>query len=394
MKKLVAMVCMVSMLFSLAACGVQIEGAEKETELSVAAGEENTQPVLAEEGENQTGTGTGQGNILIAYFTWADNTVVEDAEAAIQSALSHYDSVGDTADYSGVDATSSASVLPPGNTAQMAEWIQQRVGGDLFSIVAAEPYPSDYDACMDRAADEKAENARPELAEHIDNMDDYDIVFLGFPNWWYTAPMAVFSFIEEYDFSGKTVIPFCAHGTGGLAASVRDITEALPDSVEILEPIGIFRGDMDTAQTEIDNWIDSLGIDLSAAQNTEETEVEDSRKIRFVLDDGEMIVGLYENSASDDLLGRLPMTVGFEDYNGTEKISYLDAELDLSNAPGECTPQTGDLTYYAPWGNLAFFYHDFRNSPQLIPLGRIETGGEYLENLDSYTEVTIERYAD
>lgn len=367
MKKLVAMVCMAGMLFSLAACGTKTEGAENETE---------------------------QGNILIAYFTWADNTVVEDEEAAIQSALSHYESVGDTADYSGVDATSSASVLPPGNTAQIAEWIQQRVGGDLFSIVAAEPYPSDYDACMDRDSDEKAENARPELAEHVDNMDDYDVVFLGFPNWWYTAPMAVFSFIEEYDFSGKTVIPFCAHGTGGIAAGVRDITEALPDSAEVLEPIGIYRGDMDTAQAEIDNWIDSLGIELPAAQNTEETEMEDSRKIRLVLDEGEMIVELYENSASDDLLERLPMTIGFEDYNGTEKISYLDSELDLSNAPGECTPQAGDLTYYAPWGNLAFFYQDFRNSPQLIPLGRIETGGEYLENLDSYTEVTIERCAD
>ena len=69
---------------------------------------------------------------------------------------------------------------------------------------------------------------------HIDNMDDYDVVFLGFPNWWYTAPMAVFSFIEEYDLSGKTVVPFCAHGTGGLAASVRDITAA-----EVLEPIGV-----------------------------------------------------------------------------------------------------------------------------------------------------------
>lgn len=161
-----------------------------------------------------------------------------------------------------------------------------------------------------------------------------------------------------------------------------------------MEPIGIYRGDMDTAQAEIDNWIDSLGIELPAAQNTEETEMEDSRKIRLVLDEGEMIVELYENSASDDLLERLPMTIGFEDYNGTEKISYLDSELDLSNAPGECTPQAGDLTYYAPWGNLAFFYQDFRNSPQLIPLGRIETGGEYLENLDSYTEVTIERCAD
>lgn len=394
MKKFVAMVCMAGMLFSLAACGAKTEGAENETELSAFGGEENTRPVTAEEEENQTDAGTDQGNILIAYFTWADNTVVEDEEAAIQSALSHYESVGDTADYSGVDATSSASVLPPGNTAQIAEWIQQCVGGDLFSIVAAEPYPSDYDACMDRVSDEKAENARPELAEHVDNMDDYDVVFLGFPNWWYTAPMAVFSFIEEYDFSGKTVIPFCAHGTGGIAAGVRDITEALPDSAEVLEPISIYRGDMDTAQAEIDNWIDSLGIELPAAQNTEETEMEDSRKIRLVLDEGEMIVELYENSASDDLLERLPMTIGFEDYNGTEKISYLDSELDLSNAPGECTPQAGDLTYYAPWGNLAFFYQDFRNSPQLIPLGRIETGGEYLENLDSYTEVTIERCAD
>ncbi len=98
----------------------------------------------------------------------------------------------------------------------MAGWIQQKVGGDLFSIVVSEPYSSDYDECLDRAADEKAANVRPELSNRIDNMEDYDVVFLGFPNWWYTAPMGIFSFIEEYDFSGKTVVPFCAHGTGWL----------------------------------------------------------------------------------------------------------------------------------------------------------------------------------
>ena len=76
----------------------------------------------------------------------------------------------------------------------------------------------------------KAANARPELVNHIDNIEDYDVVFLGFPNWWYTAPMAIFSFIEEYDFSGKTVVPFCAHGTGGLVSSTADITAALPAS--------------------------------------------------------------------------------------------------------------------------------------------------------------------
>ncbi len=103
--------------------------------------------------------------ILIAYFTWAENTYVENPEAV------------------DVDATTSASVLPPGNAAKMAGWIQEEVGGDLFSIVVTQPYSSDYDECLDRAADEKADNARPELLNHVENMEDYDIVFLGFPNW-------------------------------------------------------------------------------------------------------------------------------------------------------------------------------------------------------------------
>jgi len=96
--------------------------------------------------------------ILIAYFTWADNTVVEDPSAV------------------DVDATTSASVLAPGNAAKIAGWIQQEVGGDLFSIVVSELYSSDYDECLERAADEKAEQARPALVDHVSGMEDYDIV--------------------------------------------------------------------------------------------------------------------------------------------------------------------------------------------------------------------------
>ena len=96
-------------------------------------------------------------------MSWAENTKVEYPESV------------------DVDATTSASVLPPGNTAKMAGWIQERVGGDVFSIVVDEPYSSDYDECLERAADEKAENARPKLADHVENMEDYDVVFLGFP---------------------------------------------------------------------------------------------------------------------------------------------------------------------------------------------------------------------
>ena len=147
-----------------------------------------------------------ESRVLIAYFTWADNTMIVDAEASINSALAHYGSIGDS--LSGVDATSSASLLSPGNTAVMANHIHNLVGGDLFSIQVEEPYSSIYDDCLDRAADELDDQARPELSTHVTDMSKYDIVFLGMPNWWYSCPMAVLSFLDEYDFSGKTIIPF------------------------------------------------------------------------------------------------------------------------------------------------------------------------------------------
>lgn len=181
--------------------------------------------------------------ILIAYFTWAENTVADDPSAV------------DT------DATTSASVLASGHVAQMAAWIQAETGGDLFSIITVDPYSSDYDECLDRAADEKADNARPDLSGSVGNMDEYDVVFLGCPDWWATCPMAVFTFLDSYDFTGKTVIPFCAHGTGGLASSVRDIRAALPD-VAVLDAVGVQRPGMDTplstAQATVETWLDSL----------------------------------------------------------------------------------------------------------------------------------------
>lgn len=181
--------------------------------------------------------------ILIAYFTWAENTVVDDPSAV------------------DVDATTSASVLAPGHVAQMAAWIQAKTGGDLFSIITADPYSSNYDECLDRAADEKADNARPALSGSVGNMDEYDVVFLGYPDWWATCPMAVFTFLDSYDFTGKTVIPFCAHGTSGLASSVRDIRAALPD-VTVLDAVGVQRLGMDTplstAQATVETWLEGL----------------------------------------------------------------------------------------------------------------------------------------
>ncbi len=179
-----------------------------------------------------------QSKILIAYFTWAEN-----AEKAQD-----------------VDAVASASVSLPGNVGQMASWIQAEVGGDLFSIQVNEPYSYDYDECLDRAAEEKSQKSRPALKNRVENFEEYDIIFLGYPNWWYTAPMAVFSFLEEYDFSGKRVVLFCSHGTGGLASSVRDISAALPDSTIESNVIGVYRDDIPKSRDTVKEWLNKIGF--------------------------------------------------------------------------------------------------------------------------------------
>lgn len=130
-----------------------------------------------------------------------------------------------------VDAIASPSVIAPGNVQELAGWIQEETGGELFSIRVTEPYSSDWDDCLARANQERGDNARPALEESVEKLDQYDTVFLGYPNWWYGVPMALLTFLEENDLSGKQVYLFCSHGTGGLASSVELITEAAPGAI-------------------------------------------------------------------------------------------------------------------------------------------------------------------
>ncbi len=309
-------------------------------------------------------------NILIAYFTWADNTKVDDPSAI------------------DVDASTSASVLVPGNAAKIASWIEKRTGGDLFSIIVDEPYSSDYDECLDRAADEKAANARPTLKTRVEDMEQYDTVFLGFPNWWYTVPMAIHSFLEEYDFSGKTIVPFVTHGTGGLASTIQDIKADLPNS-EVLEPIGVYRPEVDSSRPAVEAWLDSLGYtdDKSANSETENNE----RKLKMTVDGQEIAITLYDTPAANSLYEMLPLDLDFEDFNSVEKIAYLDSPLITEGEPDSFDPDVGDLCYYVPWGNLSIFYKDFRNSNSLVSLGRIDSGMEIILGMTGDFTVTLER---
>jgi flavodoxin len=116
--------------------------------------------------------------------------------------------------------------LSSGNTEKVAALIQQEVGGDLFAIEPAIPYSQKYEECVEQAKAEKLANARPALEKTMENMADYEVIFLGFPNWWGSCPMPVLSFLESADLTGKTVIPFCTHDGAGLRESQADITHS------------------------------------------------------------------------------------------------------------------------------------------------------------------------
>ncbi len=256
-KKVIALVLTSALLMAAAGCGNtgtqssggQTENTQPAVENTTAAADDAQEDTQNEEQTTGDVIGAAEGTaavpketedgsrILVAYFSWADNAVTDE----------------------NVDAVSSPSVTAPGNVQELAGWVQEETGGDLFSIRVTDPYPSDWDACLERANDERGEDARPQLQENIENLDHYDTVFLGYPNWWYGVPMALLSFLEENDLSGKQVYLFCSHGTGGLADSVDIIEEAAP-AAEISDNIfDCYEEDAHSSREEILSWVEGLG---------------------------------------------------------------------------------------------------------------------------------------
>lgn len=176
-------------------------------------------------------------NILIAYFTVPETD--------------------------GVDAVASASRVVTadgvlGNTEFIATQIQKNLGGDLFAIKTVQDYPGTHDDLLEFAYNEKDDNARPELSNHIENLDNYDYIFVGYPNWNADLPMPLYSFFDEYDFSGKTIIPFVTHGGSDFSSTIRTIEKLEPGAAVIEDGLSISRDRVSNAQNDVKTWTDSL----------------------------------------------------------------------------------------------------------------------------------------
>ena len=153
-------------------------------------------------------------------------------------------------------------VVEEGNTSIIAHMIAEQTGADLFEIEAATPYPTTYQGLLDVSQQEMRDDARPEISGTVDNMDDYDTIFIGYPNWWGDMPMIVYNFLESYDLSGKTIVPFCTHGGSGLSdteSTIADITGGtMKDGFAI--PGTTAQNDRDTARNEVTQWLEDGGF--------------------------------------------------------------------------------------------------------------------------------------
>lgn len=179
-----------------------------------------------------------EGKVLVAYFTSPETD--------------------------GVDASSGASRIIAdgklyGNTEYVATLISQKTDGDLFQIKTEHTYPGTHKGLIEAAKKEIDGNARPKLATHIRNLKDYDVIFIGFPNWWYDMPMPLYSFFDEYDFTGKTLIPFCTHGGSRFSQAEKTIATLEPGA-KMLKGLAISRNNVGESETTIQTWLQRMGF--------------------------------------------------------------------------------------------------------------------------------------
>lgn len=183
-----------------------------------------------------------QSRILVAYFSRVGNTDFED----------------------GVDAVTSASINVvdgefAGNAQLLAQMVQKKTDGGLFLIRAVEKYPSAYRDTTDQAKEEQNDDALPELAAHVENMDRYDTIILVYPIWWGTLPRPVVTFLSEYDFSGKTILPLSTHEGSALGGSARDIAALCPDAT-LLDGLAVRGSDAASAREQVEDWLETSGV--------------------------------------------------------------------------------------------------------------------------------------
>ena len=282
MKKVTAVLMSIFLSFGLAACGSTQDDRKPEAidrMVESVETEPSAQPETEIPEENidvntEENSGSAEGKALVVYFSMPETSDPDNMTQEEDNSVVVID----------------GEVL--GNTQYVAYVIQENTGADIFRIEPETPYPTDHDTLVDLAAQEQEDNARPAIKGNIEDLGQYDTVFVGFPNWWGDMPMILYSFFDAYDFSGKTVIPFNTHGGSGFSSTISTIAELEPDADVREDGFTVSRNNVQDAEPDILAWLSDLGYINQDADASALAEKESENT------DGKSLVVYYYTSAS------------------------------------------------------------------------------------------------
>ena len=279
------------------------------------------------------------------------------------------------------------------NTERVAQLIQTTLDCGMLEVEPETAYDNDYNSMLERSQEELAairQGNYPPVKTSMESFDDYDIVFVGYPIWYSSMATPMQTFLHEHaaKLAGKRIALFATSGSSGISTSVSEARSLCPDATIIDRTLLLTSSTLFQMENRITEWLNGIGAER------EEPETPDTSSLNVNITAGNRTITatMEDNAAARDFLSRLPLEITLNDYNNTtEKIFYPDPALTTEGVTWGCTPAPGDITIYAPWGNVAIFCKSWSHSRDLIKIGRIDGNGIEVLSVAGDISVKIER---
>jgi hypothetical protein len=233
----------------------------------------------------------------------------------------------------------------------------------------------------------------PPIKTSLENFDDYDIVFVGYPIWYSSMATSMQTFLHEHaaKLAGKRIALFATSGSSGISTSVSEARSLCPEATVIDRTLLLTSSGLSQMATRVPAWLEEIGAGREESDKPD-TPDETSLKVNITVGDRTITATMEDNAAGRDFLSRLPLEVTLNDYNNTtEKIFYPGPALTTEGVTRGCAPTPGDITIYVPWGNVAIFCKSWSHSNDLIKIGRIDGDGIEALNIGGDIAVKFER---
>lgn len=275
-----------------------------------------------------------------------------------------------------------------GNTKTVVHILQELVNSESMEIKTVRPYPDDFHAVVEQAREERRAHFLPPIQPLDRNLQEYDVIYLGFPIWGNTIPQPMATFLSQNNLAGKTIIPFCTHDGYGVGRSFQVIGEYCPDA-RVLDGFDMLGANARNARTLLIQWLDELGINSGAATSAADSNA--TEQLTITIGKRKLAGVLASDVTAEAFKKLLPVTIAMVQYGGREYYGPLDARID-TQAKGRLRFDDGDITY-CPWNNTIAIFYSQTSRPNLtmhvIPIGKVTSDLSIFDTLDPHVDMTF-----